>query len=453
MQFNACYLAYNPVCKHRGQTSCNKCVLSFFTPAAYKVIVFYQVKKLGNVRRVVLQVCIKGDDDVAFRLLEARIKGSSLAKVLFYCNNLQVNEAPLTGESVPVEKNTKKISAETVLANRNNMLYAGTTVVVGNAYGVVTDIGQNTEIGKIATLVKETSQEETPLQNQLKKISRFIGIIVIFVSIFIFSLGFIRNSVGYDLLQIFKTAVAVAVAAIPEGLAISLTVILALGMQHILKRRALVRKLISAETLGSVSVICTDKTGTLTEGRMLLSHLITSNNEFDDGEINLIDISDKNLTAPSFNPSTLKIEDKIIRLPVLRKGNIDELIAEELIEVPSNFYNGPKEGIVIHKYGDSFKQGLRMEKYFNREFREIDNGKSGIDKYVTKRRLIKAVQNLKTYGKNLSFESAASAAAEDILREYKEYKRKELLEAFFKPEIKVLFEERVVPLFQRKKKF
>jgi len=96
------------------------------------------------------------------------------------------------------------------------------------------------------------------------------------------------------LLQIFKTAVAVAVAAIPEGLAISLTVILALGMQHILKRRALVRKLISAETLGSVSVICTDKTGTLTEGRMLLSHLITSNNEFDDGEINLIDISDKN---------------------------------------------------------------------------------------------------------------------------------------------------------------
>ncbi|MDD2656928.1 MAG: HAD-IC family P-type ATPase [Patescibacteria group bacterium] len=226
-------------------------------------------------------------------LLEAGSKIQADARI-FYCNNLQVNEAPLTGESVPVEKNTKKISAETVLANRNNMLYAGTTVVVGNAYGVVTDIGQNTEIGKIATLVKETSQEETPLQNQLKKISRFIGIIVIFVSIFIFSLGFIRNSVGYDLLQIFKTAVAVAVAAIPEGLAISLTVILALGMQHILKRRALVRKLISAETLGSVSVICTDKTGTLTEGRMLLSHLITANNEFDDGEINLIDVLDKN---------------------------------------------------------------------------------------------------------------------------------------------------------------
>lgn len=150
---------------------------------------------------------------------------------------------------------------------------------------------------------------------------------------------------------------------------------------------------------------------------------------------------------------SLKIEDKIIRLPVLRKGSIDESITEELIEVPSNFYNGPKEGIVIHKYGNSFKQGLRMEKYFNREFREIDNNKSGIDKYVTKRRLIKAIQNLKTYGKNLSFESAASVATEDILREYKEYKRKELLDAFFKPEIEVLFEERVVPLFQREKKF
>ncbi len=150
---------------------------------------------------------------------------------------------------------------------------------------------------------------------------------------------------------------------------------------------------------------------------------------------------------------SLEIKDKIIGLPVLRRGNINEQIAEELIDVPSNFYNGFKEGIVIHKYDNSFKQGLRMEKYFSKEFREIDNNQSGIEKYVTKRRLIKAVQNLKAYGKNINFESIASAAVDDILREYDEYKRKELLDAFLKPEIKVLFEKKIVPLFQKEKNY
>jgi len=225
-------------------------------------------------------------------LLDVGAKIQADARII-KCNNLQINEAVLTGESALVTKDNKKISKETGLASRTNMVYRGTTIANGNAMVVITDVGKNTEMGKIAILVKETSQESTPLQNQLQKMSKVIGIVVLLIAIFIFVLGILQNSVEYSLLQMFETAVAVAVAAIPEGLVISVTVILAIGMQHILKRKALVRKLISAETLGSVSVICTDKTGTLTEGKMRLVNVITSNNELDNQEINLLNLEDK----------------------------------------------------------------------------------------------------------------------------------------------------------------
>jgi P-type Ca2+ transporter type 2C len=188
---------------------------------------------------------------------------------------LEVNESVLTGESEPIKKDLKVYKEDTSLGDRRNMVYRGTTVVSGHSLLIVTAIGDNTEIGKIATLVSETVDEKTPLQVELAELSKIIGLIVLLIAVGVFALGFLLPREGTDLVLLFETSVALAVAAIPEGLVISLTVILAIGMQFILKRNALVRKLVSAETLGSVSVICTDKTGTLTEGNMAIDMLVT----------------------------------------------------------------------------------------------------------------------------------------------------------------------------------
>ena len=195
---------------------------------------------------------------------------------LIQVHDLQINEAALTGESEPVSKQTKPLKKNTVLAERVNMVYRGAIVLNGEGATLVTATGQETEVGRIATLVQETEEEQTPLQQQLKKLSRSLGFSIVIIASTIVVIGLTLAANRYSGREIFSTAVAVAVAAIPEGLVISLTVILAIGMQRILRRRALVRKLIAAETLGSVSVICTDKTGTLTEGKMRLTQMITA---------------------------------------------------------------------------------------------------------------------------------------------------------------------------------
>jgi len=201
---------------------------------------------------------------------------------------LAVIEAALTGESEPQKKEAKELPAKTVLADRTNMIYRSTTVASGRAKAIVVATGKNTEIGKIASLVRDTRDDKTPLQLQLAKMAKIITVIVVSICIGIFFIGLFFNSHGEDLFHIFETAVAVAVAAIPEGLVISLTIILAIGMQFVLKRDALVRKLIAAETLGGVSVICTDKTGTITEGTMRLTRLITVKDDLDFDEISVL---------------------------------------------------------------------------------------------------------------------------------------------------------------------
>jgi P-type Ca2+ transporter type 2C len=198
---------------------------------------------------------------------------------LITCRDLYIDEAALTGESEIIAKHVHNLKVGTILADRKNMVYRGTTVSAGEGEMVVTSTGHETEIGKIATLVGDIDEQITPLQLQLGKLSKVIGLIIVVVSFLIIGLGLLVAGDTYSLLELFETSVAVAVAAIPEGLVISLTVILAIGMQHILTRKALVRKLVAAETLGSVSVICTDKTGTLTEGKMRVNSIITADGE------------------------------------------------------------------------------------------------------------------------------------------------------------------------------
>lgn len=191
-------------------------------------------------------------------------------------SNLKINEATLTGEWLAAKKNSDILPLDTPLADRNNMVYMGTIVEDGEGKVLITETGINTEIGKIAVLVKETKEEKTPYQKKLAHLSKIVGITISFICFFIFIQGIIT---GREFIEMFSIAIALVVAAIPEGLPVAMTVILALGMQRILKNKGLVRKLISAETLGSTSIICTDKTLTLTQGKMSVDRIETDNKD------------------------------------------------------------------------------------------------------------------------------------------------------------------------------
>jgi len=191
-------------------------------------------------------------------------------------HDLKINEMTLTGEWLPALKNPEILPAETSLADRDNMVYMGTMVEAGIGKAIVTETGLGSQIGKVAEMVKETKEEKTPLQKKLANLSKIIGGVISIICIFIFIEGVIT---GNSFLEMFTTSVAVAVAAIPEGLPVAMTVILALGMQRILKKKGLVRKLVAAETLGSTSIICTDKTATLTEGKIKVTKVLTRKNK------------------------------------------------------------------------------------------------------------------------------------------------------------------------------
>ena len=234
-----------------------------------KKYVIHQVEVLreGNFKVIDSEGLVPGD----IFILNPGDKVSADGRIIEN-HNLKVNEMALTGEWLPAEKKADVLPKDTPLADRDNMVYMGTIIEDGKAKAVVTQTGIHTEIGKIATMVKETGEEKTPYQKKLAKFSMTIGIVIAIISVGIFIEGVIT---GGNPEEMFITAVAVAVAAIPEGLPVAMTVILAIGMQRVLKKGGLIRKLSSAETLGSTSIICTDKTGTLTEGKMKVDRVIT----------------------------------------------------------------------------------------------------------------------------------------------------------------------------------
>ncbi|MBI4407533.1 MAG: HAD-IC family P-type ATPase, partial [Candidatus Kerfeldbacteria bacterium] len=191
-------------------------------------------------------------------LLEAGDKIPADVRLL-HVADFEVNEAALTGESEPVRKDPHAtFAAEATVGDRLNLAFSGTVATKGSAKAVVVLTGLNTEMGGIARLIKETEDEDTPLQRQLASFAKKMSIVVVLIAASIFLFGYF---VSGNVTEMFTVAVAMAVSAIPEGLAIAVTIILAAGMQRILKRKALVRKLVAAETLGSTNVICTDKTG------------------------------------------------------------------------------------------------------------------------------------------------------------------------------------------------
>ncbi|MCW8965891.1 MAG: HAD-IC family P-type ATPase, partial [Candidatus Pacearchaeota archaeon] len=208
-------------------------------------------------------------------LLEAGNKVNADCRII-ESDDLQTNEAVLTGESLPVSKNNKKLLEDTILAKRNNMLYAGTQVVRGSAKAIVVAIGMKTEFGKIAEGLQEIEVQKTPMQKRLNRFSKQIGIITILFVMCIALLGFVEKFHAFEL---FLTSVALAVSAIPEGLPAVLTISFAISSILMAKRNVITRRLPAVETLGSVTVICSDKTGTLTEEQMKIQKIF-SNNKF-----------------------------------------------------------------------------------------------------------------------------------------------------------------------------
>ncbi|MFN8526621.1 MAG: HAD-IC family P-type ATPase [Chloroflexota bacterium] len=185
---------------------------------------------------------------------------------------LQIEEAPLTGESVPVAKTVAALPMDTALADRRNMAYGGTLITSGTATGVVVATGQRTELGRISTMLGEATSIETPLTRQLAVVSKWLTIGIVAVAAVLFALSMSR---GYPLASAALASITLAVGAIPEGLPAIITIALAIGVQRMARRRAVIRRLPAVETLGSTTVICSDKTGTLTRNEMTVKALWT----------------------------------------------------------------------------------------------------------------------------------------------------------------------------------
>ena len=217
--------------------------------------------------------------------LEAGDYVPSDARLLF-SSSLKSEESALTGESGPSEKEADAFVKENApIGDRSNMVFSGCSITYGSAAAIVTATGMNTEMGKIANLLDNEEESETPLQKKLADLGKYLGFVALGACAIIFIVGLVNK---LDPMDLFMTAVSLAVSAIPEGLPAIVTIVLSIGVQRMVKKNALIRRLPAVETLGSASIICSDKTGTLTQNRMTLTKA------YIDGELDTEDITDNN---------------------------------------------------------------------------------------------------------------------------------------------------------------
>lgn len=217
---------------------------------------------------------------------------------------LKIEEAVLTGESTPVNKTISVVDEKTPVTERKNMVFMGTYVTYGRGKAVAVATGMQTEFGKIAEMVQTVVEEETPLKKKLEKFAKKLGTIIVFVCIIVFILEIFREGTHLEnIVDMFMTAVALAVSAVPEGLPAVVTVSLALGARELAKRNAILRRLASAETLGATTVICSDKTGTLTKGEMTVRKIYLGGKIIEVTGVGYEDKGEFLLNGESLNPA------------------------------------------------------------------------------------------------------------------------------------------------------
>ena len=305
-----------------------------------------KVRRDGKVLTCPAKEIVPGD----VILLEAGDKVPADAR-LIEISNLKVNEAPLTGESMPVDKHTDLLDANIAVSDRKNLVFMGTSVTYGRATAIVTSTGMSTEIGKIASAIQGVKVDKTPLQKSVSKLSRSILVLILGACALLVVAGILE---GLPALDVVLLAVAAAVSAIPEGLPATVTVTLALGMRAMAQRNAIVRRLVAVETLGAATVICSDKTGTLTLNQMTARRIHV------DG--NWVEVTGEGYkTEGQFlrDGQTVKLEDVNSLSLLLQIGAIcnDALLTKET--VCCDIIGDPTEGALVVA---AAKAGLNKEK-------------------------------------------------------------------------------------------
>ncbi len=397
------------------------------------VVVKSKVIRNGKVKLIDSAMLLPGD----VILLDAGDRVPADSRIISSLR-FSTQEQALTGESAPINKDSDVISKKgTALGDRKNMVYMGTVVVLGKAKAVVVATGVKTEIGKITRMVKEVKEEPTPLQKRLRQLSIWIGSFAVVACVALVIIGVLK---GKDLGEMLVFAAAIAVSAVPEGLVVISTVILAIGMKRILKRKALVRELLSAETLGSTNVICSDKTGTITTGKMRVEKVDLATGEFNIGDIVpgkvTVDLSkalligalcnDLHIENPGDRPKQWKIigdtTEKALLMASIKAGQNKEELAKkypEIDEIPFDsyikymataHYNADRQAVEVMVKGTTERM-LEFSKYIYR------HGKVEPLTEADRRKFIKINQKLSQQGYRV-----ISVAFRDIMMTPKEAK-------------------------------
>lgn len=332
------------------------------------------VRRDGNLLEVEAPTLVPGD----VVILEAgRIIPADL--LLIKTVNLKIEEAALTGESVPVEKDASFQSKTKVsMGDRLNQAYMSTNVAYGRGEGVVVQTGMKTEIGKIAKLISEGGESLTPLQKRLGDLGKLLGIVAVLLCVGLFVIAMIQSR---DLFDMLLTAIALAVAAIPEGLPAVVTIVLALGVQRMVKVNTIVRKLPAVETLGSVSIVCSDKTGTLTQNKMTVTEMFGEEEELIKGMALCTDASIKGDTRIG-DPTELALvdiaNDKGLPKAELEKEmpRINEQAFDSTRKMMTTVHRTQDDKIVAYTKGATDQIIERCTHYLeNQEVKAIDKSK------------------------------------------------------------------------------
>src|SRR3989344_618988 len=283
---------------------------------------------------------------------------------IIFANNFEVDESILTGESTPVDKKIDSVSAGASVGDRFSMVFGSTLAVSGFADVVVTATAMNTEFGRITALLEKREEPKTPIQTAILNFSFWVGLILLVLTVTLFIFGLYLN---YDPLVMFLIAVAIAVSVVPESLPIALTVIMAIGVEQLAKRKGVVRKLLAAETLGSTNLILTDKTGTLTEGKMELTAVIPYKNSSPEKMVELLSEAlttvDVVIENPNENPDKWQMfgnlmEVALVRGSAKRKVFLNDVFEKNQVYDRLTFSSDRKYAASVHAHNGSRRMML-----------------------------------------------------------------------------------------------